>query len=896
MNNLDRRNGPSLVRMEDAMYKGIDTMYLIHHSHTDIGYTHDQPIVWDLHRRFIDTALDECERDADSDGDHAFRWTVESTAMLLHWIETAPEHRVARFVEFARAGRIEVTGMYLNITPLFDTDQVIETLAPIRFVREELGLPVRHAMNSDVNGQNWPLVDSLLDAGITGFSMATNIHFGGSPLAWPNAFRWQGPSGRSILAWNGWDYGFARDIGAGEQIADLRDVWWPRIDAWLRERDYGLPALMLQVYDVFGDNGPACTTLSTFVREWNATVGTPRLRIALPGDWWDVVRNHERDLATHRGDWTDYWNFGCGSSAREVATNRASRARLRSADATSAALRALGGESDPTRHAAPDTRDNAWRALNLWDEHTWGADCAIRQPYDEDTVTQWHHKASYAYTARSLSMMLARDAVAEFTRRVPHTPDDAFLVFNPLPFVRTVAGPLPKALDDQPRGRPDDPTAARHAMDRASVMRPVDPSAGHVMREPIQAPAYGYATVSRADVVQQTIRRSDETEITTPRHRLTFDSEMGGITRWYSEALGRDLVDPDAGWPLGGWVHEAPIMGEQHRANPRSTMWVRGERRLTLDRGWQPGWLAERRGPLRLVEHAVEHRDDGIMVRQRSELPDGHELQQETYLPNYADWIECSSRWTMGLETMPEATYVAFPLAVPDAAARLDLGAQAMRVDADQLPRSCRDYFTVQNWVDFSNAEFGVTVACPDAPMVQLGDFTFGSNLDTVELSRAMMLGWVTNNYWETNFRAHQPGMVGARYRLLPHAGPFDETSAHRFGQEAVSPPLIHHLQEPPAAAASLPASGSLLRLPEPPVVTLHIWADDEALNVRLLNASDEAVTTTLGSELLRVDSATRCSSLGEPEAELEVKNDHSVELSIEPRMVTTISLRVSRG
>lgn len=878
------------------MYTGIDTIYLIHHSHTDIGYTHDQPIVWDLHRRFIDTALDQCERDANSDGDDAFRWTVETTAMLLHWIESAPAPRVARFVELAKAGRIEVTGMYLNITPLFDIDQVIETLAPIRYVREELGLPVHHAMNSDVNGQNWPLVDALLDAGITGFSMATNIHFGGSPLAWPNAFHWQGPSGRSVLAWNGWDYGFAREIGVGEQIADLRDRWWPQIDAWLRERDYDLPALMLQIYDVFGDNGPACSTLSAFVHEWNTTVGTPRLRIALPADWWKIVRNHERQIATHRGDWTDYWNFGCGSSAREVAINRASRARLRAADATSAALQALGDGPDPTRHAIDGTRARAWQALHLWDEHTWGADCAIRRPFDEDTVTQWHHKASYAYTARSLSTMLARDAVAELTRRVRREPDDVLVVFNPLPFTRTFAGPLPRALDDQLRGRPDDPTAARHAMDRATVMRSDDTSAGYMLREPIELPAYGYAVVPRTDVVQPAIRSSGDMEIATSHHRIAFDRETGGITSWYSQALDRELVDREAGWPLNGWVHETPIVGEQHRANPRSTMWTRGERRLTLKRGWQPGWPAERCGPVRLSEHTIEHRDDGSFVRQRLELPMGNELQQQTYLPAHADWIECTSRWTMGLETTPGATYVAFPLAIPDASARLDLGAQAMSVDVDQLPRSCRDYFTVQNWVDFSNAEFGVTVACPDAPMVQLGDFTFGSNLEAIELPRAMLLGWVTNNYWETNFRAHQPGMVEVRYRLLPHAGPFNEASAHRFGQEAVFPPLIHHLQEPPATNVSLPTSGSLLKLPGPPVLTLHVWPHDEAVYIRLLNASDEAVTTTVESGALRIVSATRCDSLATPREDMELRNYDSVVIPMEPRMLATVRLLLQRG
>ena len=52
------------------------------------------------------------------------------------------------------------------------------------------------------------------------------------------------------------------------------------------------------------------------------------------------------------------------------------------------------------------------------------------------------------------------------------------------------------------------------------------------------------------------------------------------------------------------------------------------------------------------------------------------------------------------------------------------------------------------------------------------------ANRQTVDLSRALVLGWVTNNYWETNFRAHQPGAVSARYRLVPHAGPCDEAAA----------------------------------------------------------------------------------------------------------------------
>ncbi len=883
------------------MYTGIETIYLIHHSHTDIGYTHDQPIIWDLHRRFIDAALDRCERDADGDADHTFRWTVETTAMLMHWLRSASDRQVARFVDLARAGRIEVTAMFLNVTPLMDVDQLVETLAPLRIIRDELGLPVRHAMNSDVNGQNWPLVDVLLDAEIDAFSMATNIHFGGSPLAWPNAFHWQGPSGRSILAWNGWDYGFAREAGVDDDLARLRDETWPRIERWLRERDYPLPVLLLQLYDAFGDNGSASATLSGFVRRWNETVGAPRLRIALPRDWWAAVRAHGTTLPTHRGDWTDYWNFGCGSSAREVAINRRSRARLRAADAADAALRALGdtggaGEQDSTRHAPPGTRQQAWEDLILWDEHTWGADCSVSRPGDEDTAVQWNHKAAYAYRARSLSAMLARDAVAELARRVEHTDDDAFLIFNPLPTPRTVAGPLPKAATAAVRGQASDPTAARQYADRQALTEPdanvsTSGEETYAAIAPTEVPAYGYAVVSRDTIRRVTAIVGDEATVETDAHRLVFDRDHGGIRSWYSKALGRELVDDTAGWPLGGWVHEAPV-ADAALDNPRRTFWSPVERRLGLDRGWRPGWAATRQGPQRVLDHRVERRDDGTTVTQRLALPIGGELIQHTSISRHAAWIECASTWDMGLTTTPEATYIAFPFAVPGATARVDLGGQAMRVDEDQLPRACRDYYTAQGWVDVSADDFGVTVACPDAPMVQFGGFAFGANRETVDLQRALVLGWVTNNYWETNFRAHQPGAVGARYRLLPHAGAFDEAAAHRFGAAATAPPLFQPLWEPAIAEAALPRAGSLVRLPDAPVLTLHVLPDAETLCLRLLNASDAPATATVGSAILRITGATRSDLLESSVEDLAI--DHGVvKLALGPREMAALRLSI---
>jgi alpha-mannosidase len=404
----------------------VEEIYLIHHSHTDIGYTHDQPVLWDLQRRFIDRAIDLAAADSDVDEPHAFRWTIETTAPLLHWLDTATTERIRRLQELEASNRIEITGMFANTTPLFDVAELVESLRPVEFLREEYGFDVRHAMNCDVNGHSWPLVDVLLDAGIGGFTMAINEHFGGTPFERPTVFHWEGPSGRTIPTLNGYHYMAGLHLGIGRDLNEFRAKWWPHVRRHLSEITYPLPTLPLQTTHPFGDNAPGYAEYRSFIRDWNdqdaVTDGDlPLIRMATPSDWWGVVNDYADELPTYRGDWTDFWVFGCGSSAREQAINRESRNRLTTADTIEAGLAAMGNaesERPPTRRSAPGTRADAWTNLMLFDEHTWGADTAVSVPADEDAASQWNQKANYAYTARSHSLSRRRDALAELSRHV----------------------------------------------------------------------------------------------------------------------------------------------------------------------------------------------------------------------------------------------------------------------------------------------------------------------------------------------------------------------------------------------------------------------------------------------------------------------------------------------
>ena len=964
----------------------LETIYLIHHSHTDIGYTHDQQILWELQRRFIDEAIDAAARDADAgvDGDHAFRWTVETTRPLLHWLERAPAARIERFLELERAGRIEVTAMPLNITPLSDTGEIIESLRPVARLRREYGITIRHAMNCDVNGQNWPLVDVLLDAGVEAFSMATNTHFGGYPLERPGIFAWEGPSGRTVPVFNGFPYESGYRFGIGRERSDFETYYLPALERRLEETGYDFPILLLQSFHPFGDNGSAYTGFGPFIERWNAEGRRPRIVFATPAMFWKRFFELDRALPHYRGDWTDYWNFGCISSAREMSMNRRSRSTLRAADA--AAVAAAGAASgQPTRatHRPPNAdRTAAWNALTLWDEHTWGAECSVVSPWAEDTLAQWHHKASYAYTARSASRMLLRDALAALSRQVERTQSDDILLFNPLPFPRTLSGPVAEGVV-APRGLREDATAARHWQDRRRTPDPIAAVHGedHRLRAsgaseepqwhlpPTELPGFGYAVVPRS-----TLKKVDDGNtraapassagagavLENRRFRIELDTEHGGVRSWYDRELDHEWVDRSHELRFFSFVRESldrSKIDERYRHAPaaaRKEIFEIDFSAPELERSatWKGNWprrydtaaggsietsICELPDGFRAIQRLVREdrrTDSGAAAPTREgersgegspdssgaggSAPRRDIITLSLFLPTDGEAVRFDAWWHMDDEPWPEATYLAFPFNLRNVQARYDAGGRAVRTDSDQIPGCCRDYFTTQGWADLSESARGVTIATPENPMVQFGGFTFGGRRREIEPHDGLFLGWVTANYWDTNFRASQPGLVHASYSVRPHDG-FTEEAAHRFGLSAAySEPIAQQCGEEMAhrgaggggggagggsdsggsagggadahdrGADLLPGSGSLLRLPgsdgeDTPIVVLSLKSEDDpepedtphdgprradsteasalptdgsSVIVRLLNAGDRPATARLRSGLLTISEA----------------------------------------
>ena len=195
-----------------------------------------------------------------------------------------------------------------------------------------------------------------------------------------------------------------------------------------------------------------------------------------------------------------------------------------------------------------------------------------------------------------------------------------------------------------------------------------------------------------------------------------------------------------------------------------------------------------------------------------------------------------------------ESLQFAFPFAIENGQIHLDVPLAVMRPEIDQLPGSCKNWLPVGRWIDVANAEYGVTCATLDAPLVEIGSLSatmLGSQTHP-EIWRKHILptqtfySWIMNNHWGTNYRAYQDGPVEFRYGLRPHGG-YDPAAASRFAI-GMSQPLVA------SAQGQRSRMGLKLRIDQEDVLVQECKrsADGSAWIVRLFGAAGEDRTVGL--------------------------------------------------
>jgi hypothetical protein len=790
------------------------TIYILPHSHTDIGYTEIQTRI---EQKQVDNLLQgiACARRTASYPEGArFVWNVEVLwAAELYLKRLSPDQR-ALFLDAVRKGQVALSGMYLNeLTGLCRQEELLRLFRYATQLSELTGVPIDSAMISDVPGYTWGTVTAMNHAGIKYFSTAPNYfdRIGDILVKWENKpFYWVSPSGSErVLVWIPFKgYAMSHLVRlltprfVGEYLAELDRTRYPYDIAYMR-------------WSGHGDNAAPDPAICEFVKLWNGEHAWPKFVISSTSEAFRAFEaRYAKALPEVRGDWTPYWEDGAGSSALETGMNRASADRLTQAEA-------IWAISDPGGYPAASFED-AWRNVLLYSEHTWGAYCSISDPSSPLTGEQWQIKRTFASQAN----LQARQLLIQALARRGGADDPAVAsadidVFNTSSWPRTDLVLVPRGISEHGDRVTDDrgrPVASQRLAsgELAFLATDVPPLAG---RRYALAAGPAHAEPGGASV--------QGTSLANGLLHVRVDDRTGGIGELHARGIAGNLVDTSADHRINDYLYlKGDVLTD-----------LQGTGSVTI----KPG----DKGPL-VASLLID-----------SEAPGCHHLRREVRLVAGLDHLELVN--TVDKQRLTARSYYAkdgkesvnfaFPLHVPDSRMLVDLPIGAMRPERDQMPSACKNWLTIGRWADLANRDYGVTWVSLDAPLIQLGGLTarllnsqFSPDVwrKTIEPT-GQIYSWAMNNHWGTNYRAYQEGATVFRYCLRPHHAS-NPAEASRFAI-GLSQPLVATIARGPK-----PSEIPLLRLSNDNVLITALKPSDDgqAWIVHLYGASGTAVKVGL--------------------------------------------------
>lgn len=148
------------IEKKDAI-ADIKEVHIVNLSHHDYGYTDLPSSVWDYQVNNIRRAMQFIEETKNYPAEARFRWTEEGLWGLERFWQQASENEKKHLEKLVADGMFEVTAMPGNMTCLVDKYEWEKELDRLSFFYKKFKPKV--ALQDDVNGLPWGMVDSLLN-------------------------------------------------------------------------------------------------------------------------------------------------------------------------------------------------------------------------------------------------------------------------------------------------------------------------------------------------------------------------------------------------------------------------------------------------------------------------------------------------------------------------------------------------------------------------------------------------------------------------------------------------------------------------------------------------------------------------------------------------------------
>ncbi|MBN1554301.1 MAG: hypothetical protein JXA11_06120 [Phycisphaerae bacterium] len=733
----------------------IQKIFIVHHTHVDFGYTGDRQVVLNDLVNMIDVADDLIVKSRRRPEPERFRWVHENSWPVLEYLRRNGPRKARRMFDNIRNGRAELTALYVNPTDLFDEEQFEWSVDLAADLAKKEKLRLDTAMFSDCPGIPWSVADILAQRGVKYLSAAPDFIMS-YPLETTRPFYWVGPKGGKLLVWfTEWRNCWYAEGNHKLKLQYETDAAIENTLEYLRLLESeGYPYSGLMIHHAM-DNVFPNPKLMDFVAAFNQSQNDRQVTMATNHDFFEyMVKKHGGEFPVFQAAWPDWWASGNTSAAFEAACTRKAKSALR-----------RGGALLRMKKKPVDTplREETLEEMTMFDEHTWGHESSIREPWRLIARQQWLEKRLFAQKALERATRYERNAKALIYK------PDRVVIANPFDHEITALVSIAAKDGNKPALDLVDPKG-KIIPGRRLITNPKswDSFDGYLVTLPKKTTREYKTTPTTAVVKPGGVMRNEY-------FQLTVNKNTGAISR-LTDGAGKNPLISARPYGFAELVHEKVAGGSREKIyDIRFGSFCPDSKRPCPKFIRQAGHERNRRVIL----------TDGPIftsMRTRGSLP-GVKFERDIRLFHDTPRIDVELKLDKAVDTNYESLYLAFPFHMNKPEVWIENAGAVYRAGVDQLPGSATDWLGVGEYVAVTDGRRTAVLVPHDCPMVQVGDIQTGKWLKTLDVNDGRVFSWLMNNLWFTNFPAYQEGLVELTWSLTVMPGKFNRKAAEQFAR-----------------------------------------------------------------------------------------------------------------
>lgn len=777
------------------MGKRIKDVYIVHHSHTDIGYTdlQEQVIYNQVHN--IKNVISIVKRGYETGSqEKEFKWNCETYLCVERFLESASEAEKADFFDLVKRGNIGISATYLNFTDLADVGMLEHKTSEMQAIFTGQGFPVKTAMNADINGISLGARDVLIRSGVEFLYTNIHTHHGMYPLYQnQKPYFWENHEGKRLLVWNGEHYNLGNSLGivlsknvnfmtenyfGKEEEATALETLHTRLLNSIGEYEesgYAYDFYITSVSGVFSDNAPANPAIIATINAFNQHFGGEvALRMVTLQELYDLIRDKTADAPVYRGAINDWWGNGVGSTPYAV---KHYKEALRISHICDCLEEKTGVRNEELVRTGEDN------AL-LYAEHTWGHSATIGSPYETMVTNLDIRKTSYASKAheaaalrRSEQFRLLGDILCYYNNggevkavstsgRQGVFPVEFYVETMGLSRVKVADKEtgviLPTQLSSHPRGV------------LVSFLAEFEPKEEKIFTyEEQPAPDQGLYTRTAwvgaervRDIVNDYDRESYQLPYRLENEWFRICYQVGeGITSFRHKKKEAELLKKGLEKVFTPIYEKTEIRKGVYAERAHLGRNVRGLHGVQCQ-----GRLQD----IKILDHGPVFDRVELVFDLEGTLHSSVILKLYRHLPR----LEFNCRIAKTLSEDIESVYLPLCLDLPGSSIHIHNGRAAMRPGVDQLPGTNMEYYIADEGLLYQGADGGILINTYDTPLLYMGEMKHHPILlcdNKEENNRRPVYSWIMNNTWETNFKMDLSGFGEFRYSVELQEGSLEE-------------------------------------------------------------------------------------------------------------------------